>query len=142
VLPGPAVVDVTATLLFWTPAPIPATFTDTVHDALAARVAPERLTELMPATAVAVPRQLLLNPPGVATTSPAGKLSVKATPVSAMVLTAGLARVNVREVVAFSGRVAAPNAWVIAGGAATISEAEAVLPVPPWVDETVPVIFE
>src|SRR5258708_20195776 len=83
VFPVPPSVDVTCTLLFFTPAVVPVTFTDNVHEALIASVPPDRLTVPEPATAVAVPPQVLLNPLGVATTRPAGRLSVKATPVSA-----------------------------------------------------------
>jgi hypothetical protein len=48
---------------------------------------------------------------------------------------------NVREVVPFNGIVAAPNTFVIAGGLATVKFAVAVLPVPPLVELTVPVVF-
>src|SRR5579864_2599380 len=82
VLPAPASVEVTWTLLFFTPAVVPVTFTDTVQLALEASVAPLRLTTPEPATAVAVPPHVLVNALGVATTRPAGRLSVKAIPVS------------------------------------------------------------
>jgi hypothetical protein len=83
VLPVPASVEVTWTLLFFTPAVVPCTFTETVQEALAARVPLERLMLPDPATAVAVPPHVLLSAFGVATTNPAGRLSVKAIPVSA-----------------------------------------------------------
>ena len=83
VLPVPASVEVTWTLLFFTPAVVPCTFTETVQEALAARVPLERLMLPDPATAVAVPPHVLLSAFGVATTKPAGRLSVKAIPVSA-----------------------------------------------------------
>ena len=86
VLPVPPSVDVTWTLLFFTPAVVPVTLTDNVQDALEARIPPERLTEPDPATAVAVPPQVLVNALGVATTKPAGRLSVKAIPVRASVV--------------------------------------------------------
>src|SRR5437899_1730407 len=87
VFPVPPSVDVTCTLLFFTPAVVPATFTLKVHDALAANVAPARLTLPEPAVAVMVPPpQLPVRPFGVATTRPAGRLSVNATPVSATVV--------------------------------------------------------
>src|SRR5882672_186825 len=89
VLPVPPSVDVTCTLLFFAPAVVPVTFTLKVHEVLVARVAPDRLTELEPATAVMVPPpHEPVRPFGVATTKPAGRLSVKATPVSEMVLIA------------------------------------------------------
>jgi hypothetical protein len=56
--------------------------TVTVQEALAARVAADKLTDEEPAVAVAVPPQLLVRPLGVATTRPGGKESVKATPFS------------------------------------------------------------
>jgi hypothetical protein len=76
VFPVPAFVDVTVTLLFFTPALTPATLTVMAQDALPAKVAPAKLTELAPDTAVAVPPQVLVKPLGVATANPAGRLSV------------------------------------------------------------------
>src|SRR6478609_6226059 len=108
VLPVPASVEVTWTLLFFTPAVVPCTFTETVQLALAAKVPAERLMLPDPATAVAVPPQVLFSALGVATTNPAGRLSVKAIPVSAR-LVLGFWMVNVSEVVPFSGICAAPN---------------------------------
>jgi hypothetical protein len=48
---------------------------------------------------------------------------------------------NVRVVVPFNGIVDAPKAFTIVGGVATVSGAVAVLPVPPFVEETAPVMF-
>src|SRR6266853_4647254 len=73
VFPVPPSVEVTWTLLFFTPAVVPVTLTENVHDPLVVRVPPERLTEPEPDTAVAVPPQVLFNAFGVAITSPAGK---------------------------------------------------------------------
>src|SRR5262249_19616356 len=84
VFPVPPSVEVTVTLLFLTPAVVPVTFTDTEQEPLAAMVPPLRLTEEDPATAVAVPLQVLLRLGGVAITRPAGRLSMNATPVSAI----------------------------------------------------------
>ena len=50
--------------------------------------------------------------------------------------------VNDSVVVPFNGIVAAPNAFVIVGGLATDKLAVAVLPVPPFVEVTLPVVFE
>ena len=80
VLPVPPSVEVTCTLLFFTPAVVPCTLTETVQLALAANVPAERLMLPDPAVAVAVPPQVLFKALGVATTNPAGKLSVKAIP--------------------------------------------------------------
>src|SRR3954453_17982564 len=138
VFPVPPSVDVTCTLLFFTPAVVPCTLTETVQLALVASDAPARLTGPEPATAGTVPRQGGRRPVGVATTRPAGRLSVKATPVSAMVVF-GLLMSNVSEVVPFSGMLAAPKPLVIDGGVATVTLAVAVLPVPPFVEVTFPV---
>ena len=100
VLPVPPSVEVTWTLLFFTPAVVPCTLTETVQLALAANVPPERLMLPDPATAVAVPPQVLFKALGVATTRPAGRLSVKAIPVSARVVL-GFWMVNVSDVVPF-----------------------------------------
>src|SRR5213080_783709 len=102
VLPVPPSVEVTCTLLFFTPAVVPCTSTDTVQEALAARVPPDRLTEPEPPTAVAVPPQVLLRLGVDATTRPAGRLSVNAIPFR-VTLVLGLLIVNVSEVVPFSG---------------------------------------
>jgi hypothetical protein len=140
VFPVPPSVEVTCTLLFLTPAVVPCTFSETIQEALAARVPAERLAEPAPDTPVAAPPHVLFRLLGVATTNPAGKLSVKAIPVS-VTPALGLLTVKVKEDVPFSGIVAAPNALVIVGGLATIRFAVAVLPVPPLVDVTLPVVF-
>ena len=141
VLPAPAVADVTVTLLFFTPPAVPVTFTLKLHDALAANVAPERLTLPDPAEAViAPPPQVPANPFGVATTKPAGSESVNATPVNVDV-EFGLFTANVSEVEPFSATLAAPNVFVIDGGDATEMFADAVFPVPPLVEDTAPVTF-
>src|SRR5205823_5186416 len=140
VLPLPPSVEVTCTLLFFTPAVVPCTSTDTVQEALAARVPPDKLTEPEPPTAVAVPPQVLLRFGVEATTRPAGRLSVKAMPFS-VTLVFGLLMVNVSEVVPFSGICAAPNSLVMVGGLATVRLALAVLPVPPLVEVTLPVVL-
>jgi hypothetical protein len=140
VLPVPASVEVTVTELFFMPAVVPCTLTETVQEALLASVPARRLTLDDPATAVAVPPHVLLMPLGVATTSPAGKLSVNARPVSER-LVFGLEILKVSDVVPFKGIVDAPKVLVIAGGVATVRFAVAVLPVPPLVEVTFPVVL-
>jgi hypothetical protein len=140
VLPVPASVEVIVTELFFTPAVVPVTFTEIAHVALAARVPPERLTVDAPAVAVAVPPHVFESEGVLATTRPAGKLSVKARPVSAR-LEFGLLTLKVSEVVPFTATDAAPNALAIDGGVATDKFAVAVLPVPPLVDVTAPVVL-
>jgi hypothetical protein len=140
VLPVPPSVEVMVTELFFTPAVVPVTFTETVQDALLAIVPAERLTPDEPATPVAVPPHVLLIPLGVATTSPDGKLSVNASPVSPAGF--GFVMLKVSEVEPFNGMVTAPNAFVIEGASAvTLMLAEAVPPVPPSVDVTLPVVL-
>jgi hypothetical protein len=72
---------------------------------------------------------------------PAGKLSVNAIPVSGNVLAEGLVIVKDKLVVPFSGIFVTPNALAIDGAVATVRFALAVLPVPPFVDVTFPVVF-
>jgi hypothetical protein len=141
VFPAPAVVELTVTLLFFTPLAAPVTFTLNVQPALAANVAPARLTLPDPAKAVIVPPpQVPVNPFGVATAKPAGSESVNATPVNVDV-EFGLFTTNVSEVEPFSATLAAPNVFAIDGGDATEMFADAVFPAPPFVEDTAPVTF-
>jgi hypothetical protein len=140
VLPVPPSVEVTVTELFLTPAVVPVTLTETVQLTLAASVPAERLTDVPPATAVAVPPQVLVRFGVEAITRPAGKLSVKAIPFN-VTFVFGFWMLNVSEVVPFNGMLAAPNALVIDGGVATVRLAVAVLPVPPLVEVTFPVVL-
>lgn len=126
--------------MFFTPAVVPCTFTETVQDAFAASVPADRLTLDEPAVAVAVPPHVLFSAFGVATTRPAGRLSVNAIPFNVTPVL-GFVMVKVSEVVPFSGMLAAPNTFVIDGGAATVRFAVAVLPVPPLVELTAPVVL-
>ena len=133
VLPVPPLVDVTCTLLFLTPVVVPWTLTETVQDVLAVTLAPESDTLDDPPTAVAVPPQVLVRLAGVATTRPAVRLSVNATPFSVKFVL-GLLMVNVRLVAPFSGMLAAPNALAMVGALITVKLAEEVLPVPASVE--------
>jgi hypothetical protein len=85
--PAPPSVEVTFPVtLFCVPATIPVTLTEKVHDALAARFAPDKLTAPPPCAAVIVPPpQLPVSPLGVETTNPPGSTSANPTPVSAVV---------------------------------------------------------
>src|SRR5438552_273467 len=122
VAPGPLSAEVIApVVLFFGPEVVAFTLTEIVHELLIATVPPLRLTLPLPAVAVVVPPQVLLRPFGVATTSPAGNVSVNATPVSATVFAAGLVIVKVTLVVPFTGIAAAPNALLMLGGATTDS---------------------
>jgi hypothetical protein len=127
--------------LFFTPVVVPVTFTVTTQETPLAAVPPARLTLDEPAIAVAVPPQVLLSAGVAATTKPAGRASVKAKPVRGNGLLAELVRVNDRLVEPFSGIFRAPNAFRMEGGVATVRLAVAVLPVPPFVEVTLPVVF-
>src|SRR5579859_5088589 len=141
VAPAPLSFDeIGPVVLFCTPAAIPVTFTLIVQEAFAASVPPVRLAEPDPAAAVTVPEQVVVSPFGVEIFSPAGSASLNATPVSASEVF-GLLMVKLIEVEAFSRMLAAPNALVMVGGVATAKLAEAVLPVPPLVELTLPVVL-
>lgn len=81
-MPVPVSVVDTVTLLLFGPTVVPVTLTVTLQDELAANVPADKLTADDPATAVAVPPQVLLRAGVDATTRPAGMLSVKASPVN------------------------------------------------------------
>jgi hypothetical protein len=145
VLPVPPSVEETVTLLFFTPAVLPVTFTEKLHgrsvEALPGKMTPARATTLAPDAAIGVPpAQLLVSPVGVATTKPAGKLSTRVTLLRAEP-GFGLVIVKDNDVVPLSGMLDAPNDCVREGGATTVSEAVEVVPVPPFVEVTVPVVL-
>jgi hypothetical protein len=141
VLPVPPLVEVACTLLFSTNPIVPTTFSDTVQLELAAIDPPARLTKDEPAAAVTVPPQLLLRLEGVATSIPGGRMSANETPVR-LVLLFGLPTVIVSEVVPFARILAAPNALLITGGATTVMEADAAVPVPPLLEVGVVVLVK
>jgi hypothetical protein len=139
--PAPLSVDeIGPVVLFCTPAATPVTFRLIVHEVFAASVPPARLIDPDPAAAVTVPLQVVVRLFGVATCSPAGSVSLNATPVRASDVF-GLLSVKVSEVFAPTRMLAAPNALVIVGGVPTVKLAEAVLPVPPLVEVTLPVVL-
>src|SRR5438034_1192415 len=137
VLPSPASTEVTFEVtLFFAPPVVAVTLTVNVHEAPAARAAPDKLMLPDPAAAVMVPApHAPVRPFGVATKRPAGRLSVKPTPVSVVDVFA-FVMVNVREAVPLIGMRAAPNALLIAGGNATVMLADALPPIPASVDDT------
>lgn len=141
VAPAPLSVDeIGPVVLFCTPAAMPVTFRLMVHEALAASEPPARLIEPDPAAAVIVPLQVVASPFGVATCSPAGSVSLNAMPVRPSDVF-GLLSVKVSDVFAPTRMLAAPKALVMVGGVATVKLAEAVLPVPPFVEVTLPVVL-
>jgi len=140
VAPVPPSVEVIGpVVLGFMPVVVAVTFTEIVHEPLPATDPADKLIEPEPATAVVVPLQEVLRPFGVATTNPAGKISVKAMPLRLVVF--GFEIVNVRLVLVFRLIWAAPNAFEIVGGASTMMLAEAVLPVPPLVELTALVVL-
>src|SRR5258708_4831420 len=146
VAPVPPSVELTVpVVLLLLPAVVPVTSTEKVHEEPAAgdavSVPPERLMLPLPAVAVIVPLPHEPVTLGVAaTTRPAGRLSVNATPLRELKVF-GLVMVKLSEVVPFSGMLAAPKAFVMVGGEATVRLADAVLPVPPFVEGTLPVVL-
>src|SRR5689334_13422978 len=101
-------------------------------------VAPDRAIPVG-AVVVSVPPQTVAE--ALATVRPVGKVSLKATPAWATALAAGLVMVKVNEVVAFKPIAEGLKALAIAGGPCTLMVAEAVLPVPPSVEVTLPVVL-
>jgi len=82
-------------------------------------VIPVRLMRPPPAVAVMVsplPWQDVISPFGVDTVNPAGRVSVKPTPVSVLPGALGFVTVKFSVVVPLSGIDAAPNVFVIVGG--------------------------
>src|SRR5439155_334694 len=133
----PPSVELTVTELFLAPAVVPVTFTLKLTLAPAAREPPERLTVPEPAVAVTVPPPRLpltsVNPLGVETTKPAGRLSVNDRTVRA-VPALGLVMVKVSVVEPFRGMVAAPNDSEALTGATTVTLALAGAELPPSVE--------
>ena len=134
--PVPLSVEVTLpVVLFCWPAAMPVIFAEKVQDEFAAIVPPERLIVFVPAVAVIVPApQEPVSPLGVEMTKPAGSVSLKATPLSDVLLLFWMVKLS--DVEPFSGMLAAPNALMITGGPTTVIDALDVLPVPPSVEVT------
>jgi hypothetical protein len=140
VAPGPVSFALTGPVMFVsTAAAMPVTVTLIVQLPPAAIVPPASLM-VFPPVVVSVPPPQVAELP-LATVRPAGKLSVNATPVmgsDAFVLVI----VKVRVVDPFNGIVAAPKALLIVGGVATVRIAVLlVMPVPPLVELTAPVVL-
>jgi len=142
VLPAPVSAELMApVVLDLVPADVPVTFTPMEHEPPDASVPPVKLMVPEPAVYDGVPLHVLLAPFGEDTTKPAGRLSVKVTPVSAK-LEFGLLMLNVKLVEPFSGIVAAPKALLMVGGVATVRVAVLLVPpVPPLVELTLPVVL-
>lgn len=141
VLPVPPSVEETLpVMLTLVPAVVPLTATWTLQaNVNPGMLPPVREMELEPVTAVRVPLQVLIKPLGVATTRPAGRVSVKAKPVCDP---KPMPMVKLRLVEPFRAMAAAPKDLKMLGeGDPTIRVAVAVLPMPPSVEETLPVML-
>lgn len=141
VLPVPPLVELTLpVVLSLEPEVVGVTFTLTAHEPLAAIVPPLKLMVVSPAAGANVPPHVLLEPGTAATCRPAGKVSLTATPFKAVPVLE-LVMVNVKLVVPLTGTLAAPKALLIEGGATTVRPADAVLPVPPLLEVTLPLVL-
>src|SRR5258707_8959171 len=145
VLPVPPSFEVTCTLLFFTPAVVPVTSTENVHDDPApgdvVNVPPDKLMLPLPAVAVIAPLPHdPVKPLAVATTKPAGRLSVNPTPLCATVVL-GLLIVKLRVLLLLTAMLARLNDLVMATGEPTLRLAFDVLPVPPLVELTCTLLF-
>jgi hypothetical protein len=145
--PVPPSIEVTApVVLFCTPVATLVTFTLKVQDAFVDRLAFVRLIVLpLEFAAIVPPLQEPLNPLGVATTSPVGSVSVKPMPLKEAVAL-GFAITKLRLVLPFNGIDETPNVLVMSGGATfaggpTVRLADAVLPLPAFVEVTTPVVL-
>ncbi len=146
--PVPPSVEVTAlVVLFLLPAVVPVTSAEKVHDDPAAgdavRVPPERVMLPLPATAVIVPLPQEPVTLGVAATAtPAGRVSVKATPLRALAVL-GLVMVKLSVLLAFSAMLVGLKALLMVGGATTVKLAVLlVAPAPLSVELMAPVVLD
>lgn len=99
------------------------------QEPLIAIVPPLRLMLFEPAVAVKVPPHVLVAPLGVATTTLAGRVSAKATPVAATGLAAGFVSVKLRVEIPVGAIRFGLKALLIVGGNITKIVADAVPPV-------------
>lgn len=145
VRPVPPLVELTAPVVLTRfPAAVADTLTEIVQLLLAATEPPLRLIEVdVEVAPLTVPPQLFESEGVVATCRPVGKLSLTARPVRVTVLPVGFVMVSV--IVVFepvpTGMLLAANDLVMVGGISTARVAEAVPPVPPFVELTLPVVL-
>jgi hypothetical protein len=139
VLPVPPLLDDTFPVVFvYTPAVVPVTVTLKVQGTPGATEAP--LNEMVRVAALVVSVPLQVGEVESATSNPAGKVSLKPTPLSVVVVF-GLVIVNVNVDVLPCGIDAGLNDLLITGAPTTVRLADAVLPVPPLLEVTFPVVF-
>lgn len=141
VLPVPPLVEETAPeVLFFVPAVVAVTLTLKVQEPPPIIEPPVRETEVAAATGVKVPPQVLVAPGVAATSVPAGKVSEKATPVSA-IRVLGLLMVKVKVVTPPTAIGSGEKFLLMEGGEMTVRVSVAVLPVPPLVEEILPEVL-
>ena len=143
--PVPPSVELTGPLvLFLAPVVVPVTSTWTVQLEFAASIPPLKLRLVSPEAGAGLnaPVPQVVLPFGVgATTNPDGRLSVNDIPVKAVALF-GFVIVNVRVATPPVQMVEVLNDLLIVGAAAAFRVAVLlVVPVPPLVEETAPVVF-
>ena len=115
------------------------TLTENVQALFAAIVPFDKVTELEVVLIVPEPHEPV-SPLGVATASPAGMVSMKATPLSALP-GLGFEMVKLKGVEPPRPMEALPKDFEIEGAEPTVKLAEAVAPVPPLVDVMEPVVL-
>jgi hypothetical protein len=139
VVPVPPSVEVTfPVVLLLLPAVVPVTPTENVHEEPApgdaVSVPPVRLMALLPAVAVIAPLpQVPVTLGGVATRTPAGKLSVKASPLRVLAVF-GLVMVKLSMLLAFNTTLVGLKALLMVGGVNTVTLALEIFPAPSWVE--------
>src|SRR5262249_17082729 len=104
-------------MLLWSPAPVPVTFTEKLHEPLAASVPPDKLMTLFVPVRVPPPQALLV---ALGVDKPPGRVSIKPTPVR-LTLLFGLKMEKLKLVVPPTGMVVAPNALLMVGAAASVT---------------------
>ena len=130
-------------VLFLVPAVVAVTLTETEQLLLTGMDPPLRLIEVAPAVGEKVPPQVFVAFGVLATCTPDGNVSLTATPFSVAVLAAGLVmvKVSVELEAAPTGMLVGANALVMVGAVNTVNMLVPVLPVPPFVALTLPVVF-
>lgn len=145
VAPVPPLVEVIAlVVLLNVPAVVGATSNEMVQVLSTASVPPLKVSVVSPAegTKVGEPQPAdteILG--GLATCKPAGNASLKPTPVSATVLPAGAVTIKLSVLVPPRYVEIGEKDLLMSGGDMTVNVAEAVLPVPPFVEETAPLVL-
>src|SRR5579872_1484332 len=138
---GPSLELIAPVVFTCVPAAVPVTFTENVHDPLAARLPPARAMLLPPAAAVMVPvPQEPVMPFGVDTINPAGSVSLKAMPSTAMAVF-GFVTVKVMVAEVFNGMLGSENDSENVGEATTMMEPGTLVPAPPSVELTDTLLF-